>query len=153
MKRSRAARLCLALIASAVTTAGLASSAAASGPAPKGKETIELECGGGIGKVTVAIPRPERSHGSGQIVGEKGHGTPVSFTFSATDLRTGEQLFSFSEPAGGKGHAHPHQETTTCTSTTESTAEEFFAGEELPEGVLPQDIIRQTLEVAVIVKR
>ena len=81
-------RIALALIAGAVAaTAVLASTAAASGPAPHGKEIIEIQCEG-IGPVTVAVNRNEHGNGAGQIVGEKGHGILVSSSFSLTDVTT-----------------------------------------------------------------
>lgn len=133
-----------------VMMAGPVSSAAASGPAPPGKEVVPLSCEG-IGSVTVSIPRPEGSNGAGQIVGMRGHGIPVSITFSVTDLTTGNTLFSETTIAG-KGRAHPNQTTTTCTSTLfEGTASEIF-GEELPEGVEETDEVRGTLEIKVIAK-
>jgi hypothetical protein len=148
-------RIVCALAASAITTLCLLpGTAAASGPAPPGKETIELECGGGLGKVLVSVPRPEHSNGAGQIVGHKGHGIPVSFKFTLTDVSTGETLFTESEPRKGNGKAHSHQATTSCTGTVaEAPASVFFEGHELPPGVSPGDTIRASFEAQVIVKR
>ncbi|TMM18223.1 MAG: hypothetical protein E6F96_07090 [Actinobacteria bacterium] len=145
-------RIALALALSAIATASIfASSAAASGPAAPGKEVIEVECAG-LGPVTVSAPKPEKSHGAAQIVGQKGHGIGVSFTFTATDLRTGEVLFSETEKAPGK--AHSHQATTTCTGTfAEVPASQFFEGHELPPEVEPGDIIQATFEGQIIIKR
>src|SRR2546426_9998239 len=104
-------RIALALLASAVAaTALLSSTAAASGPAPPGKEIIEVQCEG-VGSITVSVSRSEHAHGVGQIVGQKGHGIPVLNTFTLTDVTTGEVLFSETETTGG-GNANHNQRTT-----------------------------------------
>jgi len=145
-------RILLALAATAVAAMGvLTGTAAASGPEPPGKEIVELECEG-IGPVTVSVQRNEHSQGAGQIVGEKGHGIPVSFAFTLTDVSTGEV---FTEPAEvkGNGHAHPNQSTTTCKGLAfEGEAEEIF-GEELPPEIGPGDFVRGEFEAQVIIKQ
>ncbi|TMK98850.1 MAG: hypothetical protein E6G34_04885 [Actinobacteria bacterium] len=145
-------RIVLALVASGFAAAALlSSSAAASGPAPPGKEIVEIECEG-IGSLTVSVARNEHGKGAGQIVGQKGHGIPVSLSFSLTDVTTGEPLFSETELQGG-GNAHHNQNTTTCKGTNaEVPASIFFGEHELPPGVSPEDIIRAAFEVQVIVK-
>jgi len=145
-------RILLALATGAlVATCALSGTAAASGPAPPGKEIVELRCEG-IGLVTVSVQRNEHSQGAGQIVGQKGHGIPVSFTFTLTDLSSGEVIVSETEPKGG-GHAHPNQSTTTCKGTSfEGEAAAIF-GEELPPEVEPGDTVRGEFEAQIIVKR
>src|SRR6266480_2484531 len=145
-------RILLALAASAVAATGaLTGTAAASGPAPPGKEVIELQCEG-LGPVTVSVQRPESSQGAGQIVGEKGHGIPVSFTFTLTDRSSGEVIINEPELKGG-GNAHPNQSTTTCKGTAfEGEAASIF-GEELPPEVEPGDTVRGEFEAQIIVKR
>ena len=119
---------------------------------PAGKETVEVECEG-LGSVTVSVPRAEKSNGAAQVVGQKLHGIPVSFSFTATDVSKGILLFKESSEVG-KGHGHPNQTTTQCNATFQSTAAEFFEeAEELPEGVAPTDLIQVTLEAQVIVKK
>jgi hypothetical protein len=143
--------LALALGAIAVTCA-LTGTAAASGPAPPGREIVEVECEG-LGTITVAVPRNEHGEGAGQIVGEKGHGILVSSSFTLTDLTTGETVFSGSEAKGG-GNSHPHQSTVACKGAPEEVeAALFFGEEELPEGVEPTDILLVEFEANVIVKR
>jgi hypothetical protein len=145
-------RTLLALAASAVAAAGvLTGTAAASGPAPPGKEIVELECEG-IGPVTVSVNRNEHGNGAGQIVGEKGHGIPVSFSFTLTDLSNGEV---FTEPAEvkGNGHAHPNQSTTNCKGLAFEGEAESILGEELPPGIGPSDLVRGEFDAAVIIKR
>jgi hypothetical protein len=158
--RRIAMRLGLAgvLIVSAIAvTSVFVASAAAAPPGqekegPGGKETLEVECEG-LGTLTVSAPRPEKSNGAAQVVGQKLHGIPVSFSFTATDVTKGIVLFEESREVG-KGHGHPNQDTIPCKASFESTAAEFFEGEEeLPEGVAPTDLIRATIEAQVIVKK
>ena len=130
----------------AVSTAG----ASASGPAPPGKDVIDLNCEG-IGAITVSVPRAEDSNGVGQIVGATGHGIPVAFSFTITDVTTATVLDSESSAVGG-GHAHPNQATTTCSAVFSAPASEFFEGGELPPGVSADDIIEASLSVEVIPK-
>jgi hypothetical protein len=145
-------RIVLALAVSAIATPSIfAAGAAASGPAAPGKETVEVECAG-LGTITISVPRPEQSRGAGQIVGQKGHGIPVTVSFTLTDVTTSKVLFSESRAVGG-GHAHPNQPTTQCKATGfEGPASVFFEGHELPPGVGPNDTIRASTEVQVIVK-
>ena len=144
-------RILLALATGAlVATCALTGTAAASGPAPPGKEIIELECDG-IGLVPVSVQRGEGSQGAGQIVGEKGHGIPVALNFTLTDLTSGE-VFSEPEVKGG-GNAHPNQSTTKCEGIAfEGEAESIF-GEELPPEVAAGDFVRGVIEAQVIIKR
>src|SRR2546425_9360129 len=146
-------RIALALLASAAAaTALLSSTAAASGPAPPGKEIIEVQCEG-VGSITVSVSRSEHAHGVGQIVGQKGHGIPVLNTFTLTDVTTGEVLFSETETKGG-GNANHNQRTTPCKATfVEAPASTFFEGHELPPGVSPSDIIRAAAEIQVVIKQ
>jgi len=144
-------RILLALATGAVAaTCALTGTAAASGPAPPGKEIVELECEG-IGPVTVSVQRNEHGQGAGQIVGEKGHGIPVSFNFTLTDVSSGA-IFSEPEVKGG-GNAHPNQTTTTCKGTAfEGEAASIF-GEELPPEIEPGDTVRGEFEAQIIIKR
>ncbi|HEX5224377.1 MAG TPA: hypothetical protein VFW29_04540 [Solirubrobacteraceae bacterium] len=146
-------RIALALLVGAVAaTAVFASTAAASGPAPPGKEIITVECEG-LEPLTVAVNRNEHGNGAGQIVGEKGHGVLVSGSFSLTDVTTGEPIFGETFAKGG-GHAHPNQATTPCAAPVEEVeAAQFFGEEELPPGVSPTDIVRTENVFQVIVKR
>jgi hypothetical protein len=149
----RAAALGLSVIAA---TAGVASAAAAKKPAEErthGKEIVQLECEG-LGTLSVSVAPSENNNGVGQIVGERGHGIPVSFTTTVTDVTKGTLLFTESHQVGN-GNAHPHQPTTPCKGTFEATAADFFEeeGEELPEGVEADDLIRGVFEVQVIIKK
>ena len=145
-------RILLALAISAIATASIfAGSAAASGPAAPGKEVIEAECVG-LGSITIAVQKSEKSHGAAQIVGQKGHLIPVAFTFVVTDVTTKTVLET--ETEGPHGKAHSKQTTTTCSGTFfEGTASELAEGEELPPGVEPDDVLRGTFEVEVVVKK
>jgi hypothetical protein len=145
-------RIVFALSASAIATAILAASAAASGPAPPGKNTLEIECEG-LGSLTVSTPKPESSKGVGQVVGQNLHGRPVSLTFTLADVTTGTALFSETEHFGG-GKAHAQQEATRCSGLiAEVPASAFFAGApELPPGVEPTDLIRASFEGQIVIR-
>jgi hypothetical protein len=153
-------RLCFAaaLALGAIAASSILASGAAAAPpskeeGPPGKETVEVECEE-LGTVTVSAPRPEKSRGAAQVLGQKLHGIPVSIAFTATDVTKGVVLFEESHESGN-GHGHPNQTTTGCKASFEATAAEFFEeeGEELPEGVAPTDLIRAAFEVQVIVKK
>src|SRR5882672_10898366 len=136
--RGGVAAMTVGAIAAMALFAGSAA-AKPSGASTHGKEIVQLECEG-LGTVTVSVPPGEKSNGVGQIVGEKGHGIPVSFNTTITDLTAGKVLVTESN-AVGKGHGHANQPTTKCTGSFEATAAQFFEGEELPEGVEPGDLI------------
>jgi len=144
-------RLLCTAAAAVVALAAFSGEAFASGPAPPGKEVIHLTCEG-LGPVTISVPRSEKNSGAGQIVGQKGHGIPVAFTFTATDITTNTVLFSEPSAVGG-GHAHPNQATTTCSGVVfEAPASAFFEEGPLPSGVEPTDTIQGTILGQVIIK-
>jgi len=137
--------------ATVVALAAFSGEALASGPAPKGKEVIHLSCEG-LGPVAVSVPSSEKNNGAGQIVGQKGHGIPVAFTFTATDITTNTVVFSEASAVGG-GHAHANQATTTCSGVVfEAPASAFFEEGPLPPGVEPTDIIQASILGQVIIK-
>jgi hypothetical protein len=142
----------LALTVGAIATTSIfAATAAGSGPAPPGKETVEINCAG-VGTLTVSLPRPEKSRGAGQIVGQKGHGIATATSFTVTDVTKATVLFRESHAVGG-GNAHRNQPTTQCNATVfEGPASAFFEGHE-PPGVEPGDVIRASFEAQVIIKR
>jgi hypothetical protein len=146
-------RVVAIVVVATVAMAALAGSAAAkpSGERTHGKEIVELQCEG-LGTVTVSVPSSEKNNGVGQIVGEKGHGIPVTFNTTITDVSTGTVLFTESHSVGN-GHAHRNQPTTACRGTFEATAAQFFEEGPLPEGVSPEDLIRGVFEADVIVKK
>jgi hypothetical protein len=148
-KGSMMKRIVFVLVGAISLLSAYAGPAAASGPAPKGKEVVEIQCEG-LGSLTVSVPRSEKNWGAGQVVGQKGHGIPTAVSFSATDLRTGEVLASENSVKGG-GHANSHQPATNCSATFEVPASEFFEGQ-LPEEVEPDDTIRVDLLVKVVIK-
>jgi len=148
-------RIAIALLAGAVgATALLSGTAAASGPAPPPKDIFEVECEG-LGSVIIAAPASEGGHGVAQIVGEKGHGIPVSSTVTVTDVTKGTVLFSQPDAKGG-GQGNHNQTSTTCSGTDAEVPASTFFGErglELPEGILPGDIIRAFTESQVVIKQ
>lgn len=148
--RGGVAAMTVGAIAAMAVFAGSAA-AKPSGESTHGKELVQLQCEG-LGTVTVSVPPSEKNNGAGQIVGEKGHGIPVSFSTTITDVSAGKVLGTESH-AVGNGHAHGNQPTTKCTGTFEATAAQFFEGEELPEGVEPGDLISGLFEVQVIIKK
>jgi hypothetical protein len=141
-------RSVVALLASfGVFTAG----ATASGPAPPGKDLINLNCVG-VGPVTVSVPGSESNNGAGQLVGRKGHGIPVRIVSTITDVTTNTVLNTDSS-AVGHGHGHRHQATTSCSGVLFSApASDFFGGGQLPPGVAPTDTIEVSIVADVIVK-
>jgi hypothetical protein len=148
MQRRLPSAVALIVAALAVFTGG----ASASGPAPPGKDVIALNCVG-IGPVTVSVPRGNDNNGAGQLVGAKGHGIPVAFTFTITDVTTNFVIDSESA-AVGHGHAHRNQATTTCSGVLFSgPASAFFGGGPLPPGVAATDTIQVSIVGQVIVKR
>ena len=90
-----------------ICAAGLlaAAPAAASGPAPHGKNIVQVNCGS-AGTFWVSVPKSDNNNGAGQIVGMKGHGIGVSFTFTVIDQTTGVTLFSDTSSVG-KGARPP----------------------------------------------
>jgi hypothetical protein len=133
-------RLTVLLILACAAALLSAAPASASGPAAPGKSLIQVNCGS-AGTFWVTVPKSDQNNGAGQIVGMKGHGIGVSFTFTVIDATTGVTLFSDTSSVGN-GHAHPNQSTTTCTFSPfpDITAADFF-GDQLPPGVAPTDII------------
>lgn len=147
MQRRLPCSVALLVAALALFTGG----ASASGPAAPGKDVIHLNCVG-LGDVTVSVPRSENNNGVGQLVGGKGHGIPVAFTVTFTDVTTNTVIGSESSAVGG-GNAHPHQATTTCSGVVFSApASVFFGGGPLPPGVAPTDTIEVSIVGEVIVK-
>jgi hypothetical protein len=138
-------------LAAALATAG---PAAASGPAAPGKSVVTVDCGS-AGTFDVTVPKSDKNNGAGQIVGEKGHGIATSVMFTVTDETTSTQLFSDTTLVG-QGHAHPNQQTITCTFVPfpAMQASDFFADEGgLPPGVEPTDLISALGTVTIILKR
>ena len=143
--------LTVALVVMAfAATSVFAGSAAASGPAPPGKEIIKINCEGT--PLTVSVARNEHGKGAGQIVGAKGHGIPVNFAITVNDLTTGVNGVFHETETKGNGNAHHNQATTNCSLPIfEGEAAEVF-GTELPEGVAGADIVEVVEEVNVVLK-
>ena len=81
------------MLAVTAATGVVAATASASGPAAPGKELVQITCDG-LGMLTVSVQRGQNGNGAGQIVGAKGHGIPVEFTFTLTDVTTATVLRS-----------------------------------------------------------
>jgi hypothetical protein len=144
-------RLAWAVALAVTASVVFAGNAPASGPAPPGKDLVSLTCEQ-LGPVTVAVPRSDNNNGAGQLVGMKGHGIGVAFTFTITDV-TKDMVIDSEASAVGKGHAHPNQSTVNCSGVLFSApASEFFGGDPLPPGVDPGDTIEAGLSGQVIPK-
>jgi hypothetical protein len=139
------------LVVGVVAVGALAGTAAASGPAPPGKDLVKLNCTG-LGPITVSVQRGQNSKGAGQIVGMKGHGIPVKIVFTVTDMTTSTVIDSETQ-LSGHGHGHPHQATTECTGVVFSGAASDFFGAHLPPGVAATDTVEASIDVFVIIKR
>ena len=139
----------------AMTAAALAvftGAATASGPAAPGKTVINLVCDE-LGPVSVSVPPSQQdNNGAGQLLGEPGHGIPVAFTTTVTDVTT-NQVLDVSSSAVGGGHGHTNQATLTCSGVVFSApASVFFGGQPLPSGVSPTDTIEVSISGEVIPK-
>ena len=135
-----------------VALAVFTGAAAASGPAAPGKTVINLVCEE-LGPVSVTVsPSQHDNNGAGQLLGEAGHGIPVAFTTTVTDVTT-NQVLDVSSSAVGGGHAHANQATLTCSGVVFSApASVFFGGGPLPPGVAPTDTIEVSISGEVIPK-
>jgi len=143
-------RLLTLVVVVAAVASVFTGSALASGPAPPGKQLIDLNCTG-IGPVTVSVQRGQNSKGAGQIVDMKGHGIAVTIVFTLTDTTTSTIIDSQTQMSGG-GNGHPNQATTECTGVSfQGSASDFF-GPQLPPGVAPTDVISATIDAFVILK-
>jgi hypothetical protein len=142
-------KLMLTVLGIAVATGVPAGGAAASGPAPPGKEPVDQTCDG-IGTVPITLTRGD-SFGAAQFVDAKGHAIPVVVTVTVTDVTTGTVIDSQSFAVGG-GHAHSNEATTHCSGVRfEGLASDFF-GTDLPPGVAAEDTIQSSFDADVIIK-
>src|SRR5207248_11424792 len=129
-------RVVVTLFVAAIAAVGaLAGAAVASGPAPPGKQLVELNCTG-LGPITVSVQRGQNNKGAGQIVGVTGHGIPVKIVFTLTDLTTSTVIDS-STHLSGHGHGHPHQAPTQATRVVPNGAASDLYRPHLPPGAPP----------------
>jgi len=145
-----AAKLIL-ILAGLIAAAGLTSppAAAASGPAPPGKEIVQIACDG-LGPIPVTVQRGDNANGAGQIVDMKGHGMPVQNTFTLIDLTTSTVLDTEVTTTGQNGHSN--QPATHCSGVLlESYASDYF-GTDVPLGVAPTDTVQLTLDALAVIK-
>jgi hypothetical protein len=132
------------------TAAAVMTSLIAASVGSAGRVQMTLICNGEPLTVTVTQTTNDNSvaWGVGTISGGS-HGIPVSFSGSATDLKTGAQVFSFSQ-AKGNGNGMHNQPTITCTQTSTGTAADF--GIVGAPGVNPSDMIEQDFTATVVLK-
>jgi hypothetical protein len=145
-------RAALFLVVAVAAALAAATPALASGPAAPGKSIVQVNCGS-AGTFWVSVPKSNKNNAVGQIVDAKGHGIPVSITFTVTDDTTSTELFTNTTRVGG-GHAHPNQQTISCTFVPfpAAPASEFFNGSP-PPGVAPTDMISALGTIEIILKR
>jgi hypothetical protein len=143
-------RIMLLVVVAATASIGtVAGTASASGPAPPGKELVQISCDG-LAPFTVAVQRGDNANGAGQIVDMKGHGIPVENTFTLTDLTTSTVVDTEVTTSGQNGHSN--QPATHCSGVLlEGSASDFF-GTDLPAGVAPNDTVQLALDALVVIK-
>jgi hypothetical protein len=142
-------KLLLALVVATVGAGTLTATTSASGPAPPGKEIVQIACDG-LGTLPVTVQRGDNANGAGQIVDMKGHGIPVQNTFTLTDLTSSIVLDMEVTTTGQNGHSN--QPATHCSGVLlESSASDYF-GTDLPSGVAPTDTVQLTLDALAILK-
>ena len=130
---------------------GTAAAASASGPAPPGKELIQLNCDR-LGAITVSVQRGANANGAGQIVDSQGHGIPVTATLTLTDT-TSSTVLAIETTATGQGNAHANQTATHCTGVLfEGSASDFFGGD-LPPGVPPAHTVQLAFDGFAVIKQ
>jgi len=124
----------------------------AAAPAGAAQSTQEVTCAGTTFTVRTNNNNSSENGGWGaaQLVGERGHGIPTSFSGTAFDNTTNTTLFSFSNTKGG-GNANQNQPQTSCNETLTGTVDEVFGG--APPGVNPDDLVTFTLTISVVIKQ
>jgi hypothetical protein len=142
--------LCAGL-AAAATIGGLAMTA----PAQAAQSTQELNCGS-LGTLLLRTNNNNSSDMGGwstaQLASGKGHLIPTSFTFTAYDETTQQQLFTFTQPKGN-GNANHNQQTVQCSfSQTGTLADLLDPGEQPPPGVSLTDIVTATFTATAVPK-
>jgi hypothetical protein len=131
------------LLLATVTMALAAATASASGPAPPGKELIELTCDG-LGTITVSVQRGANANGAAQIVDASGHAIAVNAILTLTDLTT-STVIGTETTATGHGNGHSNQPATHCSGVLfEGSASDFPGG--VPAGVNPADTVQLTID-------
>lgn len=84
------------------------------------------------------------------VDGGSGGYIPTSFTFSAVDLTTGQQLVDGSTPKGN-GNANQNQSTVTCTESFSGTLADLLdPGEAPPPGAALTDLATMTFTVTAV---
>ena len=147
LSRTRAAAFVAAV---ATITLAVPGAAFASGDAPAGRQTMQLDCAG-LGTVTIVTP-PVAAHdnwSAAQIV-TGGHFVPVAFTYLVYDntasLTLGDETVT--HPA-----AHRQQPTTTCVATQTALLGDLAPPDApLPTGVAATDTITVSFIATVIAK-
>lgn len=145
--RSRAAAALVTAVTA--TTLAIPGIAFASGEAPAGRQTMQLDCNG-LGTVSIITP-PTAAHdnwSAAQLV-TSGHLVPVAFTYSAYDVTAG---LSLGEETVTHPAAHREQQTTTCVATQTALLGDLAAPGPLPDGVATTDTVTLSFIATVVVK-
>ncbi len=151
MKRRRMPLIALAASGATLLTFGAGVLGAA--PAGAAQSVQTLECDGHPLTVRTNDNSSENGGwGAAQIESGDGHLIPVSFSFSAYDETTQQQLFSFTAPKGN-GNANHNQQTITCTQTETGTLADLLEpGEQPPPGVSLDDVVTSTFTAEAVLK-
>lgn len=125
----------------------------AAGVGNAGREQQVLDCGGGLGAITVTVTTTTNDHSVAWGVGTVSnslHGIPVSFAGTATDLTTNTVLDSFSFfQAKGKGNGMHNEPTVVCSGAPETATAGQLGG--IP-GVADSDVIEFAFTAQVVLK-
>ena len=144
-----------AVVLGAVAGLGAAGMLALAGPASAAQTSMSFDCAG-VGPVTVRVNTNHSSDNGGwgaAQVSTGGHGIPVAFAFTLTDIATGATQ-GFTQP---KGSGNANQNTTgthtTCSQTQTGTVGDFLnPGEPVPPGMSVDDPATGTFTVTVVFK-
>ena len=130
------------------TIAALSAVTALAGPASAARTTDTIVCGGETLTLTVTSTNSDNAPawGVGTISGGS-HLIPTSFSFTATDLNTGDVLFSDTQ-AKGNGNGQHNQTSITCIGVPERAT----AGELGIPGVDPSHVIEFDFTVTAVRK-
>ncbi len=123
-------------------------------PAGNGQSVQPFSCDG-LGDLMIRTNNSHSSDSGGWssakiVSGAGGTLIPVSFTFSAYDVTTGTDLFSFTQVKGG-GNANQQQMTYHCYQTMTGTLADLMEpGDEVPPGADPTDMVTATFSAEAV---
>ena len=130
------------------TIAALTAVMALAGPASAARTTDTIVCGAET--LTLTVTSVDSDNAPAWGVGTISVGThliPTSFSFTATDLNTGDVLFSDTQ-AKGNGNGQHNEQTITCSGVPEQAT----AGELGIPGVDPSHVVQFDFTVTAVRK-